>query len=487
MDIAFRRPMKETSIPLPTTQNESGQAEWTDQNDIFLVSDLHIADGRTTPFGKFTQGENFFWDETFQRFVTKICSNEGDRSRTLIVNGDFFDFLRVNRIPRQKSQEDVRLVSRWKKFLETIEHTAAAWDLYAADKSEKEYGFKTQDYKSVWRILLIFEGHKVFFRALRGFLGRGENRLIIMKGNHDLELFWEAVRQAFVYFLADEDPERYNELNARIRFYQQSVVINKELYVEHGHRYEEITHTDRDTRSENPRELDLPVGSLFNRYVINKIEEIDPLFDNIKPPTNILKAVALHYPGKLLRIAGYHLVGAWKIVRKYHVAYAAKIVGNIIKVGLPFLVFLGLAMVLYVGLKRSIVDDLGRWLVNAVGSLVGAFTVRWIQQHLFGSGETESLLRNAQEVYRSVPSVRLITFGHTHASEMSLIGGDCWYVNSGTWIPTIELETHAVQDTNTFCVLRLSNDNGMFQREPLLRWDDGLQSLEPMIFLAPSA
>ena len=469
-------------MALAATHNASGPSDLTELNDLILVSDLHLADGRTPPFGKFTHGENFFWDEAFGRFVGSVCEGAAVHPQTLIINGDLFDFLRVDRIPRASDPADAALVHRWQDFLRVIDHPEAGSDLYAADRSEQEYGFKTQDYKSVWKLLLMYEGHKVFFATLDQLLRREANRLVIVKGNHDLEFLWEPVRQAFVYFVAGEDCERYASYNERVSFFQESVVINGQFYVEHGHRYEEVTHTDRDTRPENKHELDLPVGSLFNRYVINKIEEIDPLFDNIKPPTDILKAVAVHSPAKALKIVGHHLVGAWRLVTKYHVGYATRIMMNILTIGLPVVVFGILAVVLYIHLQQSITDSLGAWLLNGAGSLAGAFFVRWVQKRLFVSDKTPSLLDRAKEVLRTNPSLKMITFGHTHASEMSFAGKDCWYVNSGTWIPTIDLETHEIQDTNTFCVLRLINEGGVLRREPLLRWNDSLPGLEPMVF-----
>ncbi len=471
-------------MPLAQTHNESGVAALTDRNDIYLISDLHMADGRTGPFGKFTQGENFFWDESFDRFLKGIL--EPGRSQTLILNGDFFDFLRVNRIPHKENADDTVLVQRWTAFLQAINHPVATKDLYAADDSEKEYGFKTHDYKCVWMLMLIFLGHKVFFDALRMFLRKDDNKLLIIKGNHDIEIFWEAVRQAFVFFLADEDAQTYAAFNERIRFYQQSVIINNDLYIEHGHLLEEITGAGSDTLPGNPNELALPVGSLFNRYVINKIEEIEPLFDNIKPPTDILKAVASHYPKKILKIVFYHLIGAWKIVRKSHVAYAAKIIGKIFSVGLPVLVFAGLAVFLFFKLKNIITSDIVLWLLNTVVSLAGALAVRWVQSRLAGVDKSISLLPCAKSIYGKYPTLKLITFGHTHTSEMSLVADNCWYINSGTWIPTIEINTYKVRDTNTFCVLRVLNKNGSLQPEPLLRWNDEVRELEQTIFFVPS-
>jgi predicted phosphodiesterase len=93
------------------------------------------------------------------------------------------------------------------------------------------------------------------------------------------------------------------------------------------------------------------------------------------------------------------------------------------------------------------------------------------------------LLPFAKQIQQKNPSLKLITFGHTHTSEMKVVAGDCWYLNSGAWIPNIEINTNKIQDTNTFCVLRLLNINGVLKREPLLRWNDARDELERMIFV----
>jgi UDP-2,3-diacylglucosamine pyrophosphatase LpxH len=467
---------------LAFTNNEPRDVTRNESNHLLLVSDLHIADGRTGPFGKYAQGENFFWDDAFVRFLEMSQNQAGGISTTLIINGDFLDFLRVDRIPDRASVEDQALAARWKRFLQAAGSKAADLDLFSVDKSERNYGLKTTDFKSVWKLLLMFEGHTRLFRGLRTFLKTGENKLFVLKGNHDLEFLWELVRQGFVYFLANEELKEYDAMNMRISFFQDSLVLNGTMYIEHGHRYEEITHAESDTLPHNKNELNLPVGSLFNRYVINKLEQIEPLFDNIKPPTKILQAVALHFPKKILSIVFYHLVGAWKLVRKYHVKFAAKIIGSLVLVGLPAIVFLAVGIVLYIKLQQDLPDQsMLKGLLSTVGASVLAFVVRVATKSILGGGEAHSFADQAKKIHASKPSLKLITMGHTHESEMSLVGEDCWYINSGTWIPSIKIDTNEVEDTNTFCVLRLRNESGELKREPLTRWNDAVGELEQMI------
>jgi|WetSurMetagenome_2_1015567.scaffolds.fasta_scaffold141515_1 hypothetical protein len=155
------------AMKLDPAQMADGTLKVNETNDVILVSDLHLADGRREPFGKFTHGENFFWDESFARFLKKISGEANGRSQTLVSNGDFLDFLRVDRIPHRAAVEDTPLVFWWRQFLQDINHPAALNDLFAADRSERVYGFKTQDHKCIWKLLLIFDGHQPFFDALR--------------------------------------------------------------------------------------------------------------------------------------------------------------------------------------------------------------------------------------------------------------------------------------------------------------------------------
>jgi UDP-2,3-diacylglucosamine pyrophosphatase LpxH len=474
-------------MALPLTQNFHGLTSYNETNDLYIVSDLHLADGRIAPFGKFSHGENFFWDEAFGRFLDAIGSATNAPSQSLVINGDFLDFLRVDHVPSREDPADIARVQRWKDFLSMIGHPSAGNDLFLCDSNESTYGFKTNDYKSVWKLLLIAEGHPAFFNALGRFLTRGENRLIIVKGNHDLEFYWEPVRQALVFVLAGRNSDLVPVVNRRIRFFQDAVMINRELYIEHGHRFEPITWATPETLPGQPSELLLSVGSLFNRYVINKIEELDPLFDNIVPPTDVLKAVAIHAPSKLCRIIFTHVVGAWKIVRKDHYGFAARIVGKIFGLGLPVLVFAGLLGFLYINLSSTLPDGVVKWLLNVVASLLGALAVRWVQNTLMGAGSSPSLAADAEQLCRQNPDVKCVTLGHTHFSEMRECGaGNAWYINTGTWIPILEVKSNRVEDTNTFCVLRVRNDNGRLQREPLLKWNDTLGELEHLIMFDAS-
>jgi hypothetical protein len=70
-----------------------------DGAEIFVVSDLHLADGQRKD-GRYSGTENFFYDASFRRFLR--YANLRGPNAMLIINGDFIDFLRVLYRPRQK-------------------------------------------------------------------------------------------------------------------------------------------------------------------------------------------------------------------------------------------------------------------------------------------------------------------------------------------------------------------------------------------------
>src|SRR5204863_10169611 len=132
--------------------------------------------------------ENFFADAAFCRFIDHLLAR-CSRPAILIINGDMVDFLRTPGYPRTQQQ-----LSAWKELLETVGINMTMEDLHASiSKKEHTFGLGTEDYKSVWKLDRIVKGHQDFYHALAKWIAHG-HRLIVVKGNHDLEWYWLAVR-----------------------------------------------------------------------------------------------------------------------------------------------------------------------------------------------------------------------------------------------------------------------------------------------------
>src|SRR5574341_1463479 len=162
--------------------------------NLVIISDLHISEGYLQTRRAYSRAERFFSDEAFQNFLEKIHSENRRAAGTasakplkLIINGDFLDFVRAKSVPDERER---RLFRRYFHRRGLIKRE----DDFDIQLQESRYCLKTEPHRSVWKLHRICQGHPFVFEALARFLSRG-NRLVIIKGNHDLEFFWQAVQE----------------------------------------------------------------------------------------------------------------------------------------------------------------------------------------------------------------------------------------------------------------------------------------------------
>ncbi len=256
----------------------------TGRRGYLIVSDLHLSLGRSPKTGYLSRTEDFLFSSEFCAFLDHHMrdSEWQDVSWTLAVNGDFMDFLQVSEIP--DSAEDLRV--------------------------DPSYGLKTGPRESAWKVRRIVLGHERFFEKLAEFLEL--HRLIIVSGNHDAEFNYPQVQDTFVESvarIAEIDPTRLRE---RIEF-RRWFYFDGDVYFEHGHQYDRLNsfRTILETRlpsgprlpEEERDDLELPLGSLFVRYLFNRVETVSPIADNIKPPTRFLSWFVVHQPLSALYFA----------------------------------------------------------------------------------------------------------------------------------------------------------------------------------------
>jgi hypothetical protein len=176
--------------------------------------------------------------------------------------------------------------------------------------SERRYGLKTNDYKTVWKLLVIERGHPIFVDALVKWVAAG-GRVLFVTGNHDVEMYWPMVQDHVRFQLAGRRAAPA-ELSSRIAFEESWLVIDN-VYVEHGHQYEPMTRVDGPpTLPPEHREINLPRGSFVNRYFINTVEALDPFIDNVKPVQESLLRLARQRPIEILST----YFGAWRFLRR---------------------------------------------------------------------------------------------------------------------------------------------------------------------------
>ncbi len=269
-----------------------------------ILSDLHLSEGRKKATGQTSRLESFLFDRPFERLLAYLQKKAEQREHlwTLVFNGDLIDFLRVTSIPDPR---------RAPKGLPPITST------------KQKYGLGASAAESKWQLERVIEGHPVFFRALARFLYQG-HRVVILKGNHDVNWFWPEVRYRFMElmegFLREIDPpdqgseQRISGALDRLLFRSWSVYIKKLLYIEHGNQYDPTNAFQNFmypvlVDPESPvgsYEIDFPFGSFFIRYFFNEIELRFPSAPHYR------NVAAFFYT-----IRRRHLYAFWHVVKNY--------------------------------------------------------------------------------------------------------------------------------------------------------------------------
>jgi len=218
-----------------------------DQKRVTLVvSDLHLGDGGT--------GDDFVDDShQFAKFVrAQAATPEGYAGDIeLIINGDFLEFVQV--LPKA----------------------------YTLDSST----YWCSEGESVAKLDRILRGHPDVFEALKEFQ-EPDNRVTVFPGNHDVDLYWEAIQRAI------------RERAGNINFETGQVTFTRyggRLCISHGHLFDSIDPANNfqnwrnpilsQSADADPKRLEMCPGTLFVVKFVNFLEEKYPFADNLHPVT----------------------------------------------------------------------------------------------------------------------------------------------------------------------------------------------------------
>lgn len=485
---------------------------YTQGKNILVVSDIHMGAG-LGPSATYAGTENFCSDRALQRFLCNYLPADPHQKSVLVINGDFIDFLRITTLPGSEADFEA-----WQKTLENIgAFPESVKDLKSsiAVELKEGYGLKTDDYKSVWKLLVASTGHRIAFEALAEWLGNG-NQIIIVKGNHDLEWYWLAVRNYFRFVLAQHLAKSLQipiirVLNQivlpNIIFVNNAIVINKELYIEHGHRYDNFTKVSpEDSPVFNKQELNLPFGSFFNRYLINKVELRYPYFENVRPRMSLLPMlikedfplavrVLFRYIPFLIKTLGKKRY--WPMIMQTFSLLFSILIPAVIVLIILFFQFKNDIIPAFMHLLNNksaktgiwgfVEDKLAMVFKDTVLLVISYFLSRILS--MFQLTEPKSLKKFAGEIINAreskYPDIHIITFGHTHDPEQIFFSDNKWYYNSGTWIPVIEASSASIRTDRTYSFLRFENENGHIMPSPLLRWNDDAGREEELALVVP--
>ncbi|MDD1742519.1 MAG: metallophosphoesterase, partial [Methanotrichaceae archaeon] len=336
--------------------------------NLVIISDLHLSEGRHPVTKKFNLNEDFFFDEEFDRFLSYLEDESQRRGRKyrLIIAGDMVDFLQITSLPESTGFE--------------------------LRRSEAEYGLGTQPDKTIWKMKVMMDGHWFFFKGLGRFICAG-NKCTIITGNHDIEWTVPQVQMAFreemKKYLSKEVTHKEEVVSNQIEFCPWFYYEPGLIWVEHGNQYDGMNSFDYFLFPYLPniKELMLPSGSFFVRYLFNKVEQIDPFADNIKPMSSYLRKYFLK------------LLFSRSVLK--HLSYFLKILSKIKKFGTEETAFLSQKN------EGEIESEAKRFGIEPEN--LKAIRRHWVPSFIYNMGKLGNIIKffayNTEDIYEKKASM----------------------------------------------------------------------------------
>jgi UDP-2,3-diacylglucosamine pyrophosphatase LpxH len=432
---------------------------------LLILSDLHLSEGWDKCTGLLSRREDFFFDTSFKRFLSKqaqIAKDKRCRIR-LIFAGDLVDFQQVVSTPGGERAK-YRHGSRWRESLS-----------FGRSEGERHrrLGLSTSADHTVWKLERIIAGHEVFFKALADFLAKGHD-LVILPGNHDIEWIIPQVQQAFIERVTDRATRHDRQsIPQRIEFSPWFYYEPNLIWVEHGNQYDPLDSFDYLLHPFLPNGLiDLTAGCFFVRYLFNHVEFTWPFADNIKPPSRFIlwalgRSEGRRYVPEYFRFfleisKKRRLPNGWK--KKLCLIHAECLRQLSHTAGIS---------------EVSLQELKGLWEPTALHSL-GKYKL--FMAFLRGTPNSRAL-RNKAYYVKKILDVPYVVFGHTHEAYRNLFSRGkrkAEYFNSGTWtkVFTKSMEERLLKEESEFVYVQLDRAERKIE---FLRWRDDLNAGERVL------
>jgi len=472
-------------------------------DDLYVVSDLHLSMGRPPGQLNYQRLESFFFDAQFGRFVDHILRERRRRGRrvTLLLGGDVFDFLTVTEVPGRAEAQKRGIV---------------------VTNALRRVGLSSTSRHVNWKLERIVEGHPAFFEALGRLLADG-NRMVLMAGNHDAELYWSRVRNTLYDAILDgmkrvapdADPE---EAAARIEYRQWFYHEPGRIFFEHGNQYEasncfryNLCPEYLGRRRRPSGQLDLPVGSMFVRYLYNAVRKRNPyLFRRLPFLFQALKATQTFRTKaqrRCQRIQEYRLAELSEIeglpvkslnriqeqrampagMTKYRLvdSIMRPVLGKVIKYALfgvlgMFLWFLVFSLIQSSGwVAQSVFTKASFTAVLTMVTMVAFFVLfnRFFSRIREPSSGVPPGIYDAARVIAEETGVPYVVMGHTHLAEIKVLDKrGTLFVNTGTWTTIAGVWDALWPNNRRFTFVRMREGD-----LELLRWNDTARRVDEVL------
>jgi len=182
-----------------------------------------------------------------------------DRPWRLVIAGDFIDLMGMS-------------------------ITASAHGCVPRTEDERKHGLGSTEDHVCAKIRAVVQRHATLFHKLAHFVDAGHS-LVLIRGNHDVELYWEAAQRTFLDALLERsqlqvaDPRVRADFEARVAFQHWFYYEPGLLYCEHGHQYDpncSYHHLLAPISPSDPDRISYSFADILLRYVVHPTAELSP-------------------------------------------------------------------------------------------------------------------------------------------------------------------------------------------------------------------
>lgn len=417
--------------------------------------------------------------------------SDPERPWCLVIAGDLVDFVGMSIAP--------------------VEVQASA-----LSEEEHEHGLGSSSDHAAQKMRAVAVRHSRVFAALANFVAEG-HRLVLVRGNHDVEFHWESAQRAFIDALVSRvdvsmDDAVHDAFVARIEFAPWFYYVEGLLYVEHGHQYDATCSYENQlapVSPEDPERIHWSFSDILMRWVVRPTRglcteghEYASFLDYLKLPLSMgfSGAIAL---GKryVLAIVRMIMLSRWRLslraqeiraeherrmetlaaktrigieriraLRALHVPPLASRAFGVLVGLFADRVLMGIGAIAIAALLAFIAPP---WWIDAIIATAVVIPVGGLLRHatrlrtdVFRYGE--SMKTTARRIAKLFPA-RFVVMGHTHEPFMERYD-EATYVNLGAWAVDELSEGPAKDAPRTHLVIRTV---GGKVSGALCRWDSG--------------
>lgn len=479
--------------------SENQKVDFTYTNFTAIISDLHLCEAEPVnkkyPLWKKYKTREFFFDEDLCQFLDKIQKMSGGESVELILNGDIFDFDSVSSVP---------------------EHPP-----YRVTQTERLSGLHPQENKSVYKIRTILNDHCGWIKKLSQFICNG-NKVVIIIGNHDLELHWPRVQEEVIKAL--KLPKEYKNY---IRFTEWFYISNKDTHIEHGNQYDPYCLAQDPInpfiKRFNRVEVRIPFGNLATRYMINNMGFFNPHVDSnfimsakeyflfffkyVIRAQPLLMWTWIHtasmtlfhsFINRLLptykdplsiedkiQSIAYRSNATPRMVRELKELTVTPASSNPLLIARElwldraFIVLVGFYVIFHIILYIKTVTGISIFWMFIPLSIFMPFFIFYSKSIYSEVHEYKEPKDRIMWIISMITHCKRVVFGHTHEVRHELIG-PVEHLNSGTWSPGFkDVECTIAADAKTFVWIHPSQELGQGRVAELLRFEKDTVNIKP--------